>query len=322
MKIKLVLFLFFAAALSFTLSSYKAGPAYNSAIDATGAQGTGTVNVTGGAWIGASGCNTGSGCHHATTNLGTTLELDSAGVAVTSYHPGHSYTVKISATNGTGNMMPFFGFQLASVRAAGAGTNAATQAGIWHSTGLPRNVQLRDTGSCGTCSLYLPIPIIEHSDTITATSGTGGAGTTYVEIIPWTAPAAGTGSVAFYGVINGALGDDNFDHNYYQVATPITITEGPSLGINSLSDKLSGFNVYPTLASENITIAFDLKQQSAVSITLISLQGQVVRTFASEESLGEGAFKRSFDVNGLATGVYLVRLQIGNESVVSKIVKE
>jgi YbbR domain-containing protein len=143
-----------------------------------------------------------------------------------------------------------------------------------------------------------------------------------VESIAWTAPAAGTGSVAIYGVINGAAGDDQAAHNYYQVATPITITEAVSTGINALSDKLTGFNVYPTITNDNFNVTFDLIQSSNVTITLVSMQGQVVRTFANEESLNEGAFKRSFDVNGLATGVYLVRLQIGNSSVVSKIVKE
>lgn len=319
MKIKLVLFLIFATALSFVLSSYKAGAAFSGAIDATGAEGVqSSLSIP---WKGSVGCSTGSNCHNATTSLNTTVELDSAGVSVTTYRPGHSYTIKISATNNTTHNLPCFGFQLATVRAAGAGTNAAVQAGTW-GTNLPRNTELVDTGTCNTCSFGIPIPLVEHTDTINATSGNGGVGTTYVEVIPWTAPAAGTGSVAIYGVINGALGDDLANHNYYQTATPVTIAEGTSTGINDLSDKLSGFNVYPTLANENINVTFDLKDASAVSITLISMQGQVVRTFLAEEAVGQGSFKRSFDVNGLATGVYLVRLQIGNSSVVSKIVKD
>ena len=52
------------------------------------------------------------------------------------------------------------------------------------------------------------------------------------------------------------------------------------------------------------------------------MEGQTVKTFMSQESLGQGTFKRTFNVDGLATGVYLVRLQIGNASVVSKVVKE
>jgi hypothetical protein len=318
MKIKFVLFLVFAAGMSVVLSSYKNGAAYNGSIDATGAEGTGVL-ATGG--TAAAGCSTGNGCHNSTASLNTTIELDSAGFAVTTYHPGQAYVVKISATNNTGHNLPCFGFQLASVRLQGAGTSTCLPVGTWGPT-FPRHTELVGVGTCLTCSNGLDIPVVEHTDTINATTGTGGAGTTYVELIPWNAPSPGTGSVKFYGVINGAQGDDNAAHNYYQQATPLTITEGFSTGISSISDKLSGFNVYPTLASENVTVAFDLKDASTVSITLISLQGQVVKTLVSGEGLGEGAFKRSFDVNGLATGVYLVRLQIGDASVVSKIVKD
>jgi hypothetical protein len=53
----------------------------------------------------------------------------------------------------------------------------------------------------------------------------GGNGTTYTQIIPWTAPIAGTGSVKFYGVLNAVDGTGSTSSDGYQVATPITITE-------------------------------------------------------------------------------------------------
>jgi len=240
---------------------------------------------------------------------------------VTTYHAGGSYTIKISGTNSTTHSLPKFGFQLATVKAAGAGTNAATQAGIWGAS-LPTNVHFVDTGTCATCSFGLPIPIVEQSASIAATSGSGGSGTTYAVSVPWTAPAAGTGAVAIYGVLNGASGNDVATENYYQVAAPITITEARSTGINSLSDKVNGFNAYPSLVNDKFTVSFDLKESSNVTLSLISVQGQEVKMLVSGESLGEGAFRRSFDVNGLASGIYLVRLQIGNASIVSKIVKD
>ena len=247
------------------------------------------------------------------------VELDSAGTSVTSYHAGGSYTIKISATNGTTNTLPVFGFQLATVLAANGGTNTAAQAGTWGTT-LPAHVQSVAGGASGS---GLNIPIIEHSDTIPATSGTGGTGTTYGISIPWTAPAAGTGSVKIFGVLNGSSGHDIANQNYYQAATPITITEAVShVGINELSDMLSGFNVYPTPMNDNVTVSFDLKTASSVNVSLISMDGQVVKTFMAQESLNEGTFNRAFNVSGLTQGVYLVKLQIGTASVVTKAVKE
>jgi hypothetical protein len=302
MKIKVLLFLFFAASLSVVLSSYRDGPMKHSGWDGTGA-GTNT------------GCANGGGCHVSTSSLSPTVELDSAGVAVTSYQPGGSYTVKISATNATTGTFGYFGFQLATVSATGAGSASATQAGTW-GTSLPPNVQ--NTPGSGRTAF----PIIEHSSAIQATSGTGGAGTVYSESIPWTAPAAGSGSIEICGVMNAVTGLDIAFLCDYQTAPPVTIAEAVATGINTLSDKLSCLKVYPILMNDNITVAFDLKETSAISVSLISMEGQTVKTFMSQESLGQGSFKRSFDVSGLATGVYLMRLQIGNESVVTKVVKE
>lgn len=296
MKIRFLL-LVFAVSMSLVLSSYRDGAENHANYDGTGA-------------TGVSGCS----CHVATTGLGTTVELDSAGVPVTSYIPGASYSVKISATNGTGGTLGSFGFQLATVLAAGGGTSAPTHIGTWGTT-LPTNVRL-------TAGTGRQIPVIEQSAAITATTGTGGAGTTYVESIPWTAPAAGTGSIQIYGVVNAVTGLDVQFLCSNQAATPVTITEAVPSGINQLSDKLSGFNAYPSLMNDNVTVSFDLKESSATSISLISLQGQEVKTLMNQESVSEGSFKRSFNVSGLAAGVYLLRLQIGNASVVSKVVKD
>ena len=316
MKIKVVLFLVFAASLSLTLSSYRVGAAFFGGYDATGAEGTG--NLTNGG-VAIAGCSAGSTCHNSTASLGTILELDSQGVAVTSYRGGGSYTVKISATNATGHQLPVFGFQLATVLAAGGGTSNAVQAGTWDSTSLPHNVRYVQGGGSGS---GLNIPIVEHSDTLSAASGTGGAGTTYSVSVPWTAPAAGTGSVMIYGVLNGSLGHDTASQNYYQAATPITITEAVNTGVNNISANLNSFKAYPTVMNDNVTVAFDLKESSVITLSLVSMNGETVRTFIPQTSMSAGTFKNTYDVSGLTTGVYLVRMQIGNSSVITKVVKD
>jgi hypothetical protein len=193
-----IVLLIFGALLAHLLSSY-----------ATGAATNGQGNLTGA--TGASGCT----CHTSTSAIGTTVELDSAGVLVTSYRGGGSYTIKISATNNTTHTnLSHFGFQVSSVKATGAGTTAAALAGTWGT--LPANTHITATSSCD---------VVEQSEALTATTGTGVAGTTYIESIPWTAPVAGTGSVKLYGVIN-AVNDNGQDNgDYYQVASAVTITE-------------------------------------------------------------------------------------------------
>jgi hypothetical protein len=251
------------------------------------------------------------------------IELDSANVPVKSYYPGGSYTIKLSGTNGTGANLPDFGFQITSVLLAGAGVQGTVQpAGIWDSTAIPSNVRYLQAGpqSCSTCSGY-NIPVIEHNTQIPATSGSGANGTTYVESFQWSAPAKGSGTVLLLGVINAVNDDQTVTGDYNQNASD-TITEAVSTGINAIANDLSGFSAYPTLMNDNVTLSFDVKEASGVSASLISMEGQTVKTFMSQELLGQGTFKRTFSVDGLATGVYLVRVQVGNASLVTKVVKE
>ena len=232
MKHKIVFFLFLAA-LAYIFSNYTAGAASQNGTDGTGASGS-------------SGCS----CH-GSGNVNTVVELDSAGVPVTSYHPGMAYTVKISGSNGTGSSsLSAFGFQVAVVKASGAGTGSAAQAGTWGTT-LPTNVQ-NTTAASGWGGNF---DIIEQSSQITATTGTGGNNnaTTYVESIPWTAPAAGTGSVKLYGVINGVNNNNRSSGDYAKAATAVTITEAVAVAaVASVHIALtSGTN--PTCASSSVT---------------------------------------------------------------------
>ena len=309
----------FGGLLYIALASNNSGSAYSGPNDCTGAEGTGSLATGGNAAV---GCSTGSNCHNSSTSLGTTIQLlDQGNNLKTSYVPGASYTVKISATNNTSQTnLAKFGFQLASVTATGAGTASAVQGGTW-GTSLPTNVQMTDTGSCTTCSAGLAIPIIEQHTALVATSGTGGIGTVYSISIPWIAPARGTGSIKLYGSLNACVGRDNVTQGYYQAASPITITEGYGAGINDISAMLTGLNVYPTLVNDNMTVAFDLVEANKVSVSIISIQGQTIKTLIDGESINGGAFNRSFSVSELPTGIYLVRVQVGNAYAVSKVVK-
>ncbi|MBS1686706.1 MAG: hypothetical protein JSS76_18345 [Bacteroidetes bacterium] len=105
MKHKITL-LTFSAFVAVLLCSYRPGPAHDAGANCTGSDGGTTA-------CGGAGCHTSS----LSSSLGTTLEFDSAGTPVTSYVPGGSYTVKITATNATGSTLPKFGFQLVSITA-------------------------------------------------------------------------------------------------------------------------------------------------------------------------------------------------------------
>ena len=168
---------------------------------------------------GSKGCS----CHGNTSSINPIVELDSAGVAVLSYVAGMSYTVKLSGTQVSGKA--YFGYELSLVKAAGAGSSSAAQAGTWGT--LP-------SGNKSSTSRVM----IEQSTRLSASSNM------YSISIPWTAPVAGTGSVRIYGILNAVNGDGNTSGDGAQNASNngLTITEStggcPTASISASGDTL------------------------------------------------------------------------------------
>ena len=216
MNKKLILFPIVALIAAVSLCSNATGPGATSGRDATGASGT-------------AGC-TGAGCHSpsATPGIVVTLELDSAGVAVSHYFGGNTYTIKITGTNTTSNVLPKFGFQVEAVKISGAGTSSATNAGTIATTGLPTSCQN---------SLVSGRHLVEHSARLSPISGTGASGTVYTESISWTAPAAGTGTVKFYTALNAVNNDLSSSGDFWNnTSLPITESIQPIKGPTAVCD--------------------------------------------------------------------------------------
>ena len=133
----------------------------------------------------AGGCS----CHGAsasTTAVSVQLLNSATLTPVTTYVAGSSYTIRVSGTQTSGAFtLPRFGFQVAAVQTSSPGTSAGTLTPVALSRLITPGVK-----------------VIEHTTALTATSGGGGVGTTYVRDIPWTAPTAGFGGVTLRGVIN------------------------------------------------------------------------------------------------------------------------
>ncbi len=231
-------------------SSHNSQPAGSTAIDGPRVLGSGF------------GCG-GFGCHNPAFGGGLTvsIELDSAGVPVSRWIAGQSYTLKITGTGSGGGTYPKFGFQLTSVFLTGMGSASATMAGTFASTGLPASVVNSTNAALGSGSIHY----YEHNSPINVTTGTGGAGSTYViSSLPWTAPATGTGRVVFASVINrvnndGASSGDQFFGAYDTVSElipppPAGIHGTTTICIGSTST-LTDSTVGGTWSSSNTAVA-------------------------------------------------------------------
>jgi uncharacterized protein YjdB len=217
MKKKLLLLPLILGGLYFILSSNASGPATVSSLNGTGATGT-----------------TGCSCHTSATTTTVSIELDTlGGGAVTTYVPGGVYTIKMTGTNTSATSLPKFGFQLCAVKSVGSGSGSATTIGTLAASGTPTPSHITTLSG---------IPIFEQGAALTATSGTGGSGTTYVSSIQWTAPAsAGVGAAKFYGVVNAVNGTGSSAGDKYNTAN-ITIPERVA-AITGLTSVCVGANI-------------------------------------------------------------------------------
>lgn len=81
---------------------------------------------------------------------------------------------------------------------------------------------------------------------------------------------------------------------------------------------IAQFNVYPNPASGSSTMSIVLKQASELSVSVMNIVGETVRTqnFGTVEA---GSFNTALDLSNLTKGVYLVKINAGNQTSFQKV---
>jgi hypothetical protein len=78
--------------------------------------------------------------------------------------------------------------------------------------------------------------------------------------------------------------------------------------------------IYPNPAQNNATLLVGLSDNSNVSITVMSITGQIVKNTVSQGQIGSNNI--NFDLSGLATGIYMVNVKVGEVSSTKKLIIE
>lgn len=138
-------------------------------------------------------------------------------------------------------------------------------------------------------------------------------------VFKWTAPAIGTGPVTMHLIYNRGNGDGTPLNDL--IFKEIFTIQEQTTGIADIADKVSSLNIFPNPISNEFSISFDLKETNTVSMQLNSLDGKLCRELLNEK-LNEGSINQSFDVNALPSGIYLLKLNVGEASVTKKIIKQ
>ncbi len=224
------------------------------------------------------------GACHGGGNFSPSLEasLLDEGMPVNSYTPGKDYTVRLSIA--AANNPSAYGFQAVALKAADN-----TNAGTFKSppTGF-RVINLNNR-------LYA-----EHSSRRTSP----------IVEIPWTAPAAGTGTVRLYaaGIAananNGISGD-----NTAGLTSPLELTEAVVTSTHSPNTP-ANMDIFPNPTSGDWLYVRPWDSAEQIHIQIFSLQGQRVYSH-TESSFVKGSII-SIPLANLPKGVYQLHLRTPN----------
>ncbi|HNX86709.1 MAG TPA: T9SS type A sorting domain-containing protein [Bacteroidales bacterium] len=216
------------------------------------------------------------GCHGG--SVGNVTGWITSNVPAAGYTPGASYTITVTVT-GTGKK----GFEVSPQSLTGT---------------------LLGTLTPGTGSKFAS----SNPKYITQTSGVNT--NPAVWNFTWTAPAAGTGTVTFYGA---------FTIN--KPVTKLSTLEIPENVNTAVPDQeQQAFSVYPNPVSEALSISYSYDQRAFTRIDLLTVSGQKVRQlFAEEETTGDHT--QTFRLRGIVIpGIYFVQLTTDSQSVTKKII--
>ena len=261
------------AYLGFT--SYSSGP---------GGQ-TVPLNLTGSLGTATASCAGGSSCHSSATGKTQgfaapqvfllTEKVSSTVIPLGGkYIPGKTYIVKFSGKNN--DLKPKFGFQIAAVK-----SSDKLKAGTIVSTSKPTNTAIRS---------ILGVELLEHTAALPGSTGQ------YTVTYEWTAPAAGTGDVIFYGIFNAVSGSSGKDLDEPSIGLSATFKEqGASINekINNIASK-----IYPNPCSNVLNI--ETASATKFMATVYDVAGRQVMAPGHQNSI---------DVSTLSNGLYILRLQ-------------
>ena len=94
--------------------------------------------------------------------------------------------------------------------------------------------------------------------------------------------------------------------------------EGESIIENTTSADSFELSIYPNPVVSEATINFNVDETATVSYQIYDLSGRMVQN-ATLGNYGQGSHSVNFNVNGLTTGTYIVKVQAGSATSTSKI---
>lgn len=262
---------------------------------------------------GESSCSN-TGCHGAGNGNSTSGGLaDNAGpgsISLTAvpaftnnkYVPGTTYNMTITVSE-TGKSL--FGFSFESLDNSGN-----TSLMVNNSTGtiiVTDAVRTRTAQTFGTGRLSL-----------THKTNGGAVQNAANFVFSWKAPATGTVNFYYDGVAANSNAIEDAGDNVYKNSLQLTPFTGSATAVPLNSTTETSFLLFPNPAREEFTISFNQQDASIIKISLMDINGRVVRSF--EKKSEAGVVNETYPLHDLPAGLYFVKVNTGKKTLTRKFV--
>ena len=84
-------------------------------------------------------------------------------------------------------------------------------------------------------------------------------------------------------------------------------------GIDDSESPVISFTMFPNPSSDEVTLAYEMKETGNISIDVFDITGKNVRSLLND-NIAAGTFKKSFNIASLTAGNYIVRLTANGNS--------
>jgi hypothetical protein len=121
----------------------------------------------------------------------------------------------------------------------------------------------------------------------------------------WTAPATGTVNLYYDG--NASNGDGFSDAGDNVYAHTLKLTPAAATGIRNVNASNVSVETFPNPATDIFTVRFNLDRTQDVDIQLFSIDGKLIKNLTSKK-MAAGVFTETFNTEGMAHGLYLLRI--------------
>ena len=234
-----------------------------------------------------------SNCHQVANTVSNGLNaVVTSDIPASGYVPGTVYNLALTIKSQKSKV----GFNLR------AQNNAAAVAGAF--SNVSSNAQITTGATFGGSAGELT-----HTS---ANTISGGAKTITFK---WTAPAAGSGPVTYFGAIATGVAQDQMD-----TLNKITLVfnEGTVTSVDDAILDATNLQVFPTVSKESFTINYTLSATSQVNVSLYDQKGTLLKEIFTG-SQNAGSQTQHITAEGLKEGAYMLQTSINGISKAHKI---